>query len=140
MTWRGKELLVVYRPGDPYSFWWAWDAATWELSWRYINLEDPWQRTSIGFDSHDRDLDLDAMGTDGEWRWKDEDEVAWRVANGQYTQAVADEVRATGERALEQVLRRVPPLDRPWAEWRPDRSWAMPTLAPDWKELVPKRR
>jgi len=39
--------------GDPYSLGLAFDAETWDLLWRYINLEDPWLRTTVGFDSRD---------------------------------------------------------------------------------------
>jgi hypothetical protein len=28
-------------------------------------------------------------------------------------------------------LRREPPFDREWAEWRPDPGWAIPALPPD---------
>jgi hypothetical protein len=82
MTWKGTNVLRFYRFGDPFSLWLAFDAATWVLVWRYINLEDPWLRTAIGFDSRDVYLDLVA-GPDGDdWHWKDEDELAWVVEQG----------------------------------------------------------
>ena len=51
--WQRTNVIRVYRDGDGHSVWFAFDAATWEPAWRYINLEDPWRRTAIGFDSRD---------------------------------------------------------------------------------------
>ena len=48
VTWERTNVVRFYRSGDPYSLWLAFDALTWELAWRYINLEDPWLRTAIG--------------------------------------------------------------------------------------------
>src|SRR3954463_2367103 len=79
VTWKSTSVVRLYREGDDYSIWIARDATSGEVVWRYINLEDPWRRTAIGFDSKDRWLDL-AADPGGEWRWKDEDEMEWLVA------------------------------------------------------------
>jgi hypothetical protein len=61
------------------SLWLASDAATWDLASRYINFEDPWLRTAIGFDSRDVHFGL-AAGPDGDdWEWKDKEA---RLARG----------------------------------------------------------
>jgi uncharacterized protein DUF402 len=136
MTWKGTNVLRLYRPGDPFSLWLAFDAATWDLVWRYINLEDPWLRTEIGFDSRDVYLDLVA-GPDGDdWRWKDEDELAWIVGQGRIDPARAVQIRADGERAVETV-RAMGLLGR-WRTWRPDPSWPIPTIPGRWSEYEPQ--
>ena len=48
-TWKRTNVVRLYGLGDPYSLWLAFDATTLDLAWRYINLEDPWRRTAIGF-------------------------------------------------------------------------------------------
>ena len=47
VLWERTNVLTLYRPGEAHSVWLAWDAASWELRWRYLNLEEPWRRTPI---------------------------------------------------------------------------------------------
>jgi hypothetical protein len=135
VTWKRTNVLRLYRFGDPYSLWLAFDATTWELAWRYINLEDPWLRTAIGFDSRDVYLDLVAGPEGDDWEWKDEDELAWVVEQGRIDAARASRIRADGERAILSV-RRMGSLDR-WRTWRPDPSWHTPTVPERWREYEP---
>ena len=135
VTWKRTNVVRLYRSGDPYSLWLAFDAETWDLAWRYINLEDPWLRTAIGFDSRDVYLDLIA-GPDGDyWEWKDEDELAWVVEQGRIDAARAAQIRADGERAIEAV-RTMGSLER-WRTWRPDPEWRIPTVPERWREYEP---
>ena len=135
VTWKRTNVVRLYRSGDPYSLWLAFDATTWDLAWRYINLEDAWLRTAIGFDSRDVYLDLVA-GPDGDdWEWKDEDELAWVVEQGRLDAARAVQIRADGERAV-QAVRQIGSLDR-WRTWRPDPSWRIPTVPERWREYEP---
>jgi hypothetical protein len=135
MTWKLTNVVRLYSLGDPYSLWLAFDATTWDLAWRYINLEDPWLRTAIGFDSRDVYLDLVA-GPDGDdWRWKDEDELAWVVEQGRIDASRAVQIRADGERAV-QAVRKLGSLDQ-WKTWRPDPRWHIPTVPERWHEYEP---
>lgn len=131
-TWSRTNALILYRPGDPFSIWSAWNADDWVHAWWYVNLEDPWRRTSIGFDSRDRDLDLWAEPDAREWHWKDEDELAWAVAQGRFSAADAAAIRADGEVALARIRSGEPPFDPSAASWRPDPAWSRPTLPLDW--------
>ena len=135
VTWRRTNVLRLYRVGDPYSLWLAFDATSWELAWRYINLEDPWRRTAIGFDSRDVYLDLVAGPEGDDWEWKDEDELAWVVEQGRIDTARAAQIRADGERAVEAV-RAMGSLDR-WKTWRPDPNWRAPSVSERWCEFEP---
>ena len=135
MTWKGTNVLRLYRQGDPFSLWLAFDAVSWDLRWRYINLEDPWLRTPIGFDSRDVYLDLVA-GPDGDdWQWKDEDELAWVVEQGRIESERATQIRADGERAIE-IVRGLGSLAE-WRRWRPDPSWPLPTVPARWSQYEP---
>jgi Protein of unknown function (DUF402) len=135
VTWNRTNVVRLYSLGDPYSLWLAFDASTWDLAWRYINLEDPWLRTAIGFDSRDVYLDLVAGPEGDEWEWKDENELAWVVEQGRLDARRAAEIRADGERAVEAVRKRGS-LDK-WRAWRPDPRWLIPTLPERWREYVP---
>jgi hypothetical protein len=130
-VWKGNVLLA-YRPGDAFSVWVAWTAPTWEVRWRYVNIEEPWRRTPIGFDTRDLELDLWSGPNDAEWHWKDEDEIEWLVASGELDPVRAREIRAIGEDALARNARCEPPFDRDWRAWRPDDGWSIPTVPSDW--------
>jgi hypothetical protein len=134
-TWKRANVVRLYRFGVPYSLWLVFDASTWELAWRYINLEDPWLRTAIGFDSRDVYLDLVAGPLGDDWQWKDEDELAWIVEQGRIDPARAVQIRVDGERAI-QAVRAMGSSDRS-RSWRPDPQRAMPTLPERWREYEP---
>lgn len=135
VTWKNTNVVRLYRLEDPYSLWLAFDATTGDLAWRYINLEEPWRRTPIGFDSRDLYLDLIA-GPEGDgWEWKDEDELAWVVEQGRFDAARASRIRADGEHAV-QAVRKMGSLER-WRTWRPDPNWPIPTIPERWQEFEP---
>ena len=135
--WTGTNVLMLHRPGDPYSVWSAWRVGTWEQAWWYVNLEDPWRRTSIGFDTRDRELDLWSEPAVADWHWKDEDEFAWAIEQGRFTAAEAAAIREDGERAVESIRRAEPPFDRDWSGWRPDPAWPTPALPETWNAFEP---
>jgi hypothetical protein len=130
--WHTHRALILNRPGDGHSVNLFWDDTSNAFRGWYVNLELPWRRSEVGFDSRDLALDILVEPDLSEWRWKDEDELAWMVEQGRYSRAEAVEFRREGERAVERVIRRAPPLDQPWEHWRPDPSWPLPTLPDGW--------
>ncbi len=140
LTWVGAHVLIVYRPGDMYSVWRAWDADTWSLKWRYLNLELPWRRTRIGFDSKDLYLDRWCEPGSSEWLWKDEDEAVWAAENGRLSPAQLVAARQAGELAVARITAREAPHDRDWDAWRPDVSWPTPRLPEEWRTFEPGPR
>lgn len=73
--WFGAPVVRVHPTGSSWSVWRWHDGTDWAPHW-YMNLELPWVRTSIGFDSQDWTLDVIASTQpDGTWsvRYKDED-------------------------------------------------------------------
>ncbi len=101
----------------------------------YINLEEAQRRTPIGFDYMDQTLDIVVYPDLSGWWWKDEDEFAVAQARGIYSPEEAAAIRQEGEKALERLLRREPPLDEAWEEWRPDPGWPVPQLPEGWDAL-----
>lgn len=131
--WSGTSVLMLYRPGDAFSVWCAFGAEDQRPAWWYVNLEEPWRRTSIGFDSRDLWLDLWREPHGTEWHWKDEDELAWAVEEGRCTPERAGAIRREGERALAAIRRGDPPFHEDWEHWRPDPDWRTAEMPPGWR-------
>jgi len=131
LTWHTNTALILNRPGDAHSVHLYWNAEDEFIGW-YVNLEAPWRRHKLGFDSEDHDLDVLIEPDLSAWKWKDEDELAFAIDRGRFTEADAQRFRAEGLRAIDRVLRREPPLDEPWECWRPDPSWPLATLPAGW--------
>ena len=134
VVWHSTDVVRLYREGDDFSIWIARDAGTGAVAWRYINLEDPWRRTALGFDSRDLWLDLYTEGESDEWHWKDEDEIAWVIERGELDAAAAAAIRASGERALARIRAGETDLNRAWSTWRRDPSWALPVVPATWRD------
>lgn len=128
---RGDQPILSFAwPDTPYSaLLWAVDDQ--RRVW-YVNLEDPLERTPIGFDTVDHILDvlieLDRLS----WQWKDEDELREAVRNGLFTVEEAADFRVWGERAVDRIISRQPPFDRDWEDWSPDPGWPVPELPGGW--------
>jgi hypothetical protein len=130
-AWIDNRVLILYSPGDAYSvelFWRAADDAF--LGW-HVNLQLPWRRTTIGFDSRDLLLDV-VVRPDRTAHWKDEDELTFALQRGTITDAEVQIARDAGERAMDRAARREPPFDDSMVGWRPDPTWTTPTLPNGW--------
>lgn len=121
--WSGHTVVRVHRAGDPWSVWRWHDGSAWLDQW-YGNLESPWQRTVLGFDTQDWALDVVGVGHPGtaEWRVasKDEDELDWMVEQGTVTAAQAAEVREAGAELTRLAVAGGWPFDADWGAWVPD--------------------
>ena len=131
---RGPQPVLSFAwPDTPYAVL-LWTAEHERRVW-YVNLEEPIDRTPIGFDTVDHALDL-VIELDGSaWRWKDEDELADAVRDGLFSGEEAADFRRWGERARDRILAREPPFDRDWTGWRPDPAWPIPELPPGWERI-----
>jgi len=134
--WVENEALVLYRPGEAHSVWLYWRAADHEFREWYVNLEEPWRRTSIGFDSRDNLLDIVVAPDLASWHWKDEDELAWAVGIGRHTAEEAAAFHREGKRAMEQLRRHAFPFDRDWPSWKPEPDWSAPSLPHGWNVYI----
>ncbi len=55
-VWRANRAQILYRPGDAHSVWLFWpegEGGEAALSSWYVNLEAPWRRSAVGFDTRD---------------------------------------------------------------------------------------
>jgi uncharacterized protein len=130
-AWAPSHVLILSEPGAAHSVWLFWDAPAWHFSGWYVNLEDPWRRSSVGFDTRDHTLDI-WVEPDRSWQWKDEDELEIAVRVGYHSEEEAALIRAEGERVVERIDAWQPPFSEPWQDWRPDPTWPAPALPADW--------
>lgn len=130
ISWRNHNLRVLV-PGRPYSIWLLWTPA-WEFKYYYVNLEAPFARSAVGFDSRDHVLDV-CVGVDRTWYYKDQDELDTRVEVGLVPAEAAARVRRDAEQAVALIEGWRPPFDSGLDAWRPDASWPLPVLPAGWQ-------
>ena len=127
-VWRGTHALRLLRPVAAHCIYVFWDE-DWEFRGWYVNLQSPFVRSALGFDTRDHALDV-VVEPGGRWRWKDEDHLELATSLGAFTEEEASAIRAEGERVLGEW-----PFPTGWESWRPDPAWETPTLPPDWSSL-----
>jgi hypothetical protein len=131
-AWHTHRALVLHRPGSAHSVGLFWRDADGALAYWYVNLENPWRRSSVGFDTWDHVLDVVAAPDLSRWEWKDEDEFAWWREVGMITPAEADAIRAEGHRAIVAIERRLSPYCDGWERWTPDPLWTPLDVPANW--------
>ena len=125
-VWDRWNQLMLMVPGQ-WRATWVWWTPDWEFLGWYVNLEEPFRRTPLGFDA--RDLWLDVVAdAERRWRWKDEDELERVIEHGLLSEAVAARARAEGEAAIADIERGAWPFTDNMRDWRPDPTWPTPTL------------
>jgi Protein of unknown function (DUF402) len=129
--WQGHGKLMLQRPGDAYAVWVFWSGPTRELACWYLNLQAPFRRTEIGYDTYDHELDL-VVEPDGSWWLKDDDQLDERIRAGRFTEHEAAAIRAEGERLAGELAAGRRWWDESWAEWEPDPDWAPAPLPEGW--------
>lgn len=90
-------MLELRRPGDAYSVVHFWRGENGAFTCWYVNLEEPFRRTPIGFDSSDQELDIVVL-PDRSWFFKDWDLLDQHVARGRYSPELVATIRAEGLR------------------------------------------
>jgi predicted RNA-binding protein associated with RNAse of E/G family len=126
-------MVRVHPVGRPYAVLRAWLGDEAAFSGWYVNLEQPWRRTPIGFDTRDHLLDVVVDDDLDGWRFKDDDELAWATEVGIYDAGQAASIRDAGRRAIEDVeVRRWPFDEAAWESLVPDPTWPVPELPPAW--------
>jgi len=129
-AWAGDGVLRVHTFGEEWSVWrWVDVDGNWSEHF-YLNLEDPWRRTDIGFDSGDWELDV--VGTPASWHYKDEDELQWSEDVGLVNSSWVRRTRAAGERAAAALASNSWPFSADWNRWLPSADLAMPVLPGNW--------
>ncbi|OII13217.1 hypothetical protein BIU96_14705 [Curtobacterium sp. MCBA15_008] len=137
-TWDGDTVVRVHRWGERWSVWRWYDGADWTDRW-YGNLETPWQRTPLGFDTQDWALDIVASGHPRTSSWhadfKDADELAWMVQRGTVSASDAAAVHTVGDQLMERTRRADWPFDANWDDWLPSSPARAVLMPAGWDRL-----
>jgi hypothetical protein len=130
-VWHTTSRLMLARPGAAHLVSLFWDGADGSFLGWYADLQAPFARTPLGFDSEDQVLNI-LIEADLSWRWKDEDEFAdaQRIRRFSTTEAAA--IRAEADHVIGIIEARAWPFHHGWEDWTPDPSWPIPALPPGW--------
>ena len=136
-VWRTDTLrLMLPASSHSVSLSWVSESGARRLLKYFVNMEEPYRRTAIGFDTQDHTLDIEISPALA-WRWRDEEELASHVAEGFYTAELAAAARAEGQRAVEAVLNGEHQCMRGWSRWGPPPEWQVPALLEGWDTTAP---
>ncbi|OAI42561.1 hypothetical protein AYO38_11370 [bacterium SCGC AG-212-C10] len=134
-NWRRDMLRLMY-PGEGHSIWAFWeynDAGERVFGSYYVNMEEPFRRSPIGFDTNDHTLDV-IVRPDLSWEWKDKDELEERVAGGIFPREFADQLLDGASSVIARLEARQSPFCDGWDRWTPDPDWDIPSLPGNWRE------
>ena len=121
-AWEGNGVLMLQRPGDAYAIWLFWFGDTRDFRGWYVNFQEPFRRTTRGYDTQDLELDIWAP-VDGAWEWKDREVLDQRVREGRLTRGQVAAVLEDGERVGALLDAGDRWWDDAWASWAPDEGW-----------------
>ncbi|WP_199442436.1 DUF402 domain-containing protein [Umezawaea beigongshangensis] len=132
--WRGHGKLLLHRPDDAYSvdLYWRGEDRTFH-GW-YLNLQDPYRRTPLGFDTLDHELDYWIPADGSPWEDRDREEFEEQVLLGKYSPELAERVRRQGEDIEKMIVSGSTWWDPAWADWAPDPAWEVPALPDGWED------
>ena len=134
-AWEGHGVLMLQRPGERYAVWHFWDSPERVFAGWYLNLQEPFRRTPIGYDTYD--LELDIWMPPGEpWTFKDDELLDTRVAEGRFTAAEAAEIRALGAELGTMLDAGMQWWDPAWSHWQPQPGWAVPPPGEGWEAVA----
>lgn len=131
--WTENSVLMLTKPGEAHAFWAFWRDSDWKFLGWYVNLQAPFARTTLGFDTADHVLDI-VVEPDGNWEWKDLDEFEEARCVGRFTLEEAEGILAEAERAVSKIKSRAWPLGSEWEKWKPEPEWEVPSMPRNWNE------
>jgi hypothetical protein len=134
-NWHTSGTLRLKNPRSMWSLWVCWEPEMAEVRGWYINIDAPYLRTRLGFDTWDMFLDVVVNPDRKTWRYKDEDEFAEAIEADIFTELEAQDVRDTAARALQTIVENRRPFSDAWGIWRPDQLWQIPQIPSDWEDV-----
>jgi predicted RNA-binding protein associated with RNAse of E/G family len=134
-VWRRDTLRLMF-PGRQHSVWLSWgnDGLSRTFRGYFVNMEEPFRRTPVGFDTQDHTLDIE-VAPDLSWKWRDTEELAEHVRCRFYSADLASEVRNEGQRAIDDIVRGAHPCLDGWRSWQPDPQWQVPEVPAEWSTV-----
>ena len=133
-NWHTNRLLIHMVPEQYYATYLMWDDATGEFKCFYINFQTPFQRSEVGFDTLDLELDI-VIDPEYAWSIKDEFLFSLGLREGCISKSQHNAVKKAKIKALALIKNHRYPLDNTWVDWRPDPSWAPSRLPEGWENI-----
>jgi hypothetical protein len=130
--WLGGGALYLSQPGQWYVIMGLLRDDNQRIERWYVNLQTPYQRTHMGFDYLDQELDIVLNRELTAWSWKDEEKFIEAQRRGRIPVQQGAYVRRVGEDVLQQLQARRLKLPEPWRNWRPPEHWAIPPMPHAW--------
>jgi hypothetical protein len=119
-VWDRPPTVRLHPVGRAYSVIRTWIDAEQRFQGWYVNLEQPWARTTVGFDSCDNTLDVTVSDDLSHCALKDGDELDFAVSTGLFSQQEAASICATAAAAIDDVTSGRWPFDESaWLALRP---------------------
>lgn len=129
----GTHVLHLLEEGKPFEVRLMTDDDGRVLYWQG-NLQEPFRRTRVGFDTRDHVADLISEDDVRTWRWKDWDDLIVAHEHGVFSAGEVEAIRSAGEELVARAASGSYPFDGTWASWRPDPAWSVPGLPPGWDD------
>jgi len=133
--WEGHGVLMLQRPGEPHAIWHFWDGPERQFAGWYVNFQEPFRRTVVGYDTFDLELDI-WIPDGGPWEWKDLDALEDRVRDGRFTDAEVDHIRALVRSVASELDAGKRWWDERWREFVPEPGWEAPDLPAGWDKVA----
>lgn len=134
-NWHTAGTLRLKNPRSLWSLWVFWEPDMTEVRGWYINIDAPYQRTRLGFDTWDMFLDVVVQPDRKTWRYKDEDEFAEAIEAGIFDEIEVQNIWDAAAQALQVIAENRKPFNSVWGTWRPDITWETPQIPDDWEEV-----
>jgi Protein of unknown function (DUF402) len=133
-AWQTNRLLILLDPEKYYASYYFWRAADNQFLCYYVNFQLPFQRSRVGFDTFDLELDIIVEPT-YEWHFKDEDDYRRGIECGILLEEWIQEINAAKLEIFDKLAKRAYPFDASWLNWKPDPTWTPPTLPQNWDKI-----
>lgn len=130
-AWQGHGVLMLQRPGEAVAVWHFWHGPERRFDGWYLNLQEPFRRTAVGYDTQDLELDL-WIPLDGGWVFKDEELLDERVRDGRFTREQVVAIQRLGDDVGAMLDRGERWWDEVWSRFEPDPAWRAPSLPEGW--------
>jgi len=133
-SWRTNLLLILLEPEKYYAKMFFWEQVSSKFLCYYINFQLPFQRSPIGFDTLDLELDL-IIEPNFAWQWKDVENYQQGVNCGIIRKEWTERIETAKKEIFSNLERRHYPFDGSWLDWKPDPTWQPPKLSENWDKI-----
>ena len=114
-----------------HAIWVFWRGPQREFAGWYVNLQEPFRRTTRGVDTQDLELDI-VIAPDGTWKFKDDERLEGWIERGRWTASEVAAIRAEGARIAAELEAGRRWWSDDWAAWTPDPDERAQELPSDW--------